>query len=291
METLHRRPGQTASQPIYSSNPRPRRASEATRDRQQIFQPKHNGAIARAGSGGGEGYQKLKTRLISRGIPESILDELLEQPTIVSYRRGSFIFLQGAPTDLIYWVSSGLVDILCPGPDGEEIYASVLGPGEFFGFVECTDYKGRPAQAFQARARTNVQVGLLIREHVYKALRQQDPALLLRILQAVVAALSETTLHYAQFLGKNYNCRLEMVLADLASKFGVKESRGVLLIPEFAHSDFAEMIGCSRPMVSKLIAEMISAGSLIQDGKHYIIADEQLAMDLRHAHGLAHACI
>jgi CRP-like cAMP-binding protein len=54
----------------------------------------------------------------------------------------------------------------------------------------------------------------------------------------------------------------------------VKESRGTLLIPEFGHNDFAEMIGCSRPMVSKLIAEMISAGSLAQHGKHYIIIDE-----------------
>ena len=65
-----------------------------------------------------------------------------------------------------------------------------------------------------------------------------------------------------------------MVLGDLATKFGVKESRGILLVPEFGHSDFAEMIGCSRPMVSRLIAEMISAGSLAQNGKHYILIDD-----------------
>jgi CRP-like cAMP-binding protein len=81
-------------------------------------------------------------------------------------------------------------------------------------------------------------------------------------------------IHYTQFLGKNYNGRFKMVLADLASRFGVKDSRGTLLIPEFGHNDFAEMIGCSRPMASRLIAEMISAGSLEQDGKHYIIVDD-----------------
>jgi CRP/FNR family cyclic AMP-dependent transcriptional regulator len=289
METLNRRVTQSTSQTIYASNPRPREASRAISNRRQVFQPKqHNIAVARPGSGGGEGYQKIRNRLISCGIPESILNELLEQPTIVNYKRGAFIFLQGAPADLFFWVSGGLVDILCPGPDGEETYASVLGPGDFFGFVECTDHKGRPAQAFQARARTNAQVGLLVREHVYKVLRRQDPALLIQILLKVVAALSETTLHYAQFLRKNYHCRLETVLADLASKFGVKESRGIFLIPEFAHSDFAEMIGCSRPMVSRLIAEMISVGSLIQNGKHYIIADEQLAVEPRQL-GLARA--
>jgi hypothetical protein len=63
------------------------------------------------------------------------------------------------------------------------------------------------------------------------------------------------------------------VLRDLASKFGVKDSRGILLIPELGHSDFAEMIGSSRPMVSRLIAEMIANKRLLYDGRHYIVID------------------
>ena len=278
METLNPNPrsGRTSSETIYpsSSNRRMGSGLDTSSNRQRIFRLKHNPSVNGTGCAGGEGYQKLKNRLISRGVPESILDELFEQPTIVSYRRGSFIFFQGAPTDLLFWVSSGLVDILYPGPDGEEIYASVLGPGEVFGLIESSDHRGRPTQAFQARARSNVQVGLLIREQVYKVLRRQDPALLVHLMGELAATLSEVTIRYTQFLGKNYNGRLKMVLADLASRFGVKDSRGTLLIPEFGHSDFAEMIGCSRPMASRLIAEMISAGCLEQDGKHYIIADD-----------------
>jgi CRP-like cAMP-binding protein len=270
METLNPRPGQNTSQTIYSSNPL-RAGREAPRNRQQIFSLKRNGVSSGPDRPGGEGSQRLKNRLTSRGIPEGIIDELLEQPTIVSYRRGAFIFLQGAPTDLLFWVSGGLVDILSPGPEGEQINASVLGPGDLFGFVERTDHKGRPAQAFQARARTSVQIGLLIRERINKVLMRQDPALLVHITEQVIAAWSEMTLRQTQFLGENYSGRVEMVLAELATKFGVKESRGTLLIPEFGHNDFAEMIGCSRPMVSRLIAEMISAGRLAQHGKHYII--------------------
>jgi CRP-like cAMP-binding protein len=240
---------------------------------EQIFQPKRNDTHIRSGAVAGEGFHRLKDRLISRGLPESVFDELFAQPTIVNYARGSFIFLQGGPTDLLFWVSSGLVDILSPGADGEQFHVSVLGPGDLFGFVESTDQKGRPAQAFQARARTNVQIGLLIRERINKVLTRQNPLLLVHITEQVIVAWSELTLRSTQFLGENYSGRLEMVLAELATKFGVKDSRGTLLIPEFAHNDFAEMIGCSRPMVSRLIAEMISAGRLAQHGKHYIIID------------------
>jgi CRP-like cAMP-binding protein len=270
METSYSRTGQSAAGTTYS-NSRLNEEGDPRRNRQRIFRLKQNGKSSGADSPGGEGYQKLKNRLTSRGIPEGIIDELLEQPTIVSYSQGSFIFLQGAPTDLLFWVSSGLVDILSPGTDGEQINASVLGPGDLFGFVESTDHKGRPAQSFQARARTNVQIGLLIRERINKVLMRQDPALLVHIIQQVIAVWSELTLRQTQFLGENYSGRFEMVLAELATKFGVRESRGTLLIPEFGHNDFAEMMGCSRPMVSRLIAEMISAGRLAQHGKHYII--------------------
>jgi hypothetical protein len=66
---------------------------------------------------------------------------------------------------------------------------------------------------------------------------------------------------------------MEAVLCDLARKFGVKDSRGILLLPELGHADFAEMIGSSRPMVSRLIAEMVANKRLLYDGRHYIVID------------------
>jgi len=48
------------------------------------------------------------------------------------------------------------------------------------------------------------------------------------------------------------------MLRDLARKFGVKDHAAPCLSPELGHADFAEMIGSSRPMVSRLIAEMIA---------------------------------
>jgi CRP/FNR family transcriptional regulator, cyclic AMP receptor protein len=228
--------------------------------------------------GAGEGYHKLRTRLTSHGLPETVVNELIEHHTPVNYPKGSMIFLQGAPTDLIYWVSSGLVDILCPEPEGGQIQTSLLGPGDIFGFVEFSDYRGNPAQAFQSRARTPVQLGLITRDRVCKVLSRLDPPLLVHLLGEITAVWGSFTHYCAQFLGMNYSERLETVLRDLAHKFGVSESRGTLLIPEFGHADFAEMIGSSRPMVSRLIAEMIANHRLAHDGKHYIvIGDSRIA--------------
>ena len=221
----------------------------------------------------GEGYHKLRTRLTSHGLPETIVNELIEHHTPLSYPKGSMIFLQGAPTDIIYWVSSGLVDIVCPEADGGQIQASLLGPGDIFGFVEFSDSRGNPVQAFQSRARTHVQLGLITRDRVGKVLGRLDSPMLVHLLGEITAVWGSFTHYCAEFLGMNYSERLETVLKDLVRKFGVREARGTLLIPEFGHADFAEMIGCSRPMVSRLIAEMIANRRLAYDGKHYIVLD------------------
>ena len=220
-----------------------------------------------------EGYDKLKARLLSHELPETVVTELIEHHTPIIYPKGSMIFLQGASTDLIYWVSSGLVDILCPGPDGSQIQASLLGPGDIFGFMESSDFSGKRVQAFQARARTNVQLGLITRDRVCKVLSRLDPPLLVQLLGEITAIWGSFTHYHAQFLGMNFSERMETVLRDLALKFGVKDSRGILIIPELGHADFAEMIGSSRPMVSRLIAAMIANKWLLYDGKHYIVID------------------
>jgi CRP-like cAMP-binding protein len=220
----------------------------------------------------GDGYLKLRARLTSYGLPENIVNQLIEQHTLISYPKDSMIFL-GAPLDILYWVSSGLVDIVCPKPDGGQIQVSLLGPGDIFGFMEFSDPSGNPMQPFQSRARTNVELCLITRHRVRKVLGRLDPPLLVHLMGEITAVWGSFSLYCAQFLGMNYSERLETVLNDLARKFGVKEARGTLLIPEFGHSDFAEMIGCSRPMVSRLIGEMIANHRLTYDGKHYIVLD------------------
>ncbi len=91
------------------------------------------------------------------------------------------------------------------------------------------------------------------------------------LLREITALWGSFTYHYAPFLGMNYSERLGTVLEDLAHKFGVTESGGTRLTLEFGHGDFAEMIGSSRQMVSRLIADMIASHWLAYDGEHYIV--------------------
>src|SRR5260370_41944909 len=63
-----------------------------------------------------------------------------------------------------------------------------------------------------------------------------------------------------------------MVLERRGSRFGIEDERWTLLVPELGHEDLAEMIGSSRPMVSKLIGEMTAEGLLTRgENRRFIL--------------------
>jgi hypothetical protein len=72
-------------------------------------------------------------------------------------------------------------------------------------------------------------------------------------------------------IGASFRHRLEVVLASLSSRFGLDDQRGSLIVPELRQEDLAEMIGSSRPMISKMIADMTREGRLTRSEQHHFI--------------------
>src|SRR5260370_15825768 len=102
-------------------------------------------------------------------------------------------------------------------------------------------------------------------------------------------AWSSIAFRFAEILGYSFRQRLHATLKDLAARFGVEDERGTLLRMKLSHGDLAEMINGSRPMVTKLISEMIEEHSLDRDGKRYIILNPMLKNGSANAKTNGHA--
>ncbi len=204
-------------------------------------------------------------------MPKEIVEELISHHTVVTYPKGSTLFLQGAPADVLFWISSGMVEVFCPQEDGSRVLVRLCGPGEILGHVDFIDYKGRRAQMFEAHARVKCEIALLTRDHIRKLLATLEPAQLIHVIEYLNTTWSSVANSWATFIGLDYRQRLEIVLKDLAARFGVTDSRGTLLITELLHAKLAEMIGSSRPMITRLINDMVEQGVLARSGKQYIL--------------------
>jgi CRP-like cAMP-binding protein len=221
----------------------------------------------------GQARARLEKQLADFGVPDKLFDEIVGHHTLVNYNKGCMVFLHGAPADLLFCVFAGLVKVYCPRPDGARIMVALAGPGDVIGQVDYLDSKGRLAQAFEAETLTKCSMALFTRQRVIKLLQSLNQETLLGMIERLNSAWSSNAQWFGTFLSMSFRERLEIVFKGLATKFGVRDTRGVLVMPELSHADFADMIGSSRPMVSRLITEMIEEGLLLRQGKQFIVLE------------------
>jgi CRP-like cAMP-binding protein len=137
----------------------------------------------------------------------------------------------------------------------------LAGPGDFLGDTDFFDSKGRRGQAFEARALTKCSVVLFSRERVRKLLQKLDTPALIRLLERLNTRRSALVRRYATFLALPFRERLEMELRDLFARFGI-------------------IIGSSRPVVTRLIDEMMQDGILRCDDRHHFIVSRGSRLDI-----------
>jgi len=221
-----------------------------------------------------EDRSRLAWRVRQAGVPSEIIDELINDNIVSRYTRRFRLFLQGAPADVLMIIINGLVKVHCAQPDGRRFLVELAGPGDIIGYVDRLDFKGRHCQAFEAQALTNCAVALVSRQRILKLLADSNHAALISLFERLNTFWGSVVHRYASLMTLSYRERLEAMLSEVAARFGVKETRGTLLTLELGHDDWAEMIGSSRPMVSRLIAEMVQNRVLAREGKHYILLSD-----------------
>src|SRR3984893_18065551 len=214
---------------------------------------------------------RLEAMLDSHGLCADLAAEIEDHLTPVTYEKGVVIFLRGSPGDLLFWLLKGFVKLYLPHSDGNRTLVDVARPGDFLAFVNDEDSKGL-RQILEAQALTKCSVGLFTREHLMQLLSKLDQKTAIRLLERLNTAWSTMFERYIAFIGSSFRVRFEIVLNRLGARVGIEDKRGTLLVPELGLEDLAEMIGSSRPMVSKLIAQMTQEGLLPRgDNRHFIV--------------------
>jgi CRP/FNR family transcriptional regulator, cyclic AMP receptor protein len=213
----------------------------------------------------------LEEKLIGWNLPAELVAQIEEHSTPVTFEKGAIVFLQGAPADLVFWLRKGFVKLYLPHTHGNRTLIAVARPGEPLGMVANVGADGRSHQIFEAQALTKCSLGLFTREHMTSLLRKLDHERVVQLVCHLNATWSALFERYAGFIGLSFRERLELVFKDLGERFGVEDRRGTLVILELTQQDLAEMIGSSRPMVSKVLGDMLDEGLLARSEQQRFI--------------------
>ena len=218
-----------------------------------------------------EAFTILRTRLGGLNLPVDLVDELIDRHIAVSFEKGALAFCEGNTDGMFACILSGYVNVYCPVGDGNRTLVRIAGPGEIIGYSDYIDEKGRHARMFEAQVATKCTLALFSRDHITRLLAGLPPDALVSIVASLNTFWSENLRRFAILLNLSFWDRLTMVMSDLAKRAGVRDAEGIILIPEIRHEDLSEMIGCSRPMVSRLIAIMVESGLLSRRGNQYVL--------------------
>lgn len=218
-----------------------------------------------------QGRDRLTAGLERCGLPRAAVDALLSRHTLVRYPKGALLFAHGAPANVVFAILGGVVKVYCGHRQQGRILVALAGPGDLAGYADFCNPAGDRSQMFEAEALTATTVAIITRDHILRVMRALDASTLLDVTQAVNSLWASALHRCVRFLAMSLRERLEAVLAEMEQRFGVPDARGVMLTAELGHQGFAEMIGASRPMVSKLMTELADQGRIVRQGRHYIV--------------------
>jgi CRP/FNR family cyclic AMP-dependent transcriptional regulator len=190
----------------------------------------------------------LKGRILERKAPRqfgvnSFLATVGAGRTIENYKTGQSIFLQGEPSDAVFFIQKGNVQITAVSKQGKEGVIAMLGAGEFFG-EGCL--VGQPFNIATATATTGSTIARIDRDTMVRVLRD-EPDLSQVFMSFLLSRNVQMEADLVDLLLNSSEKRLARLLLLLANfgKEGKMES-----IPKISQEVLAARVGTTRPRIN-----------------------------------------
>jgi CRP-like cAMP-binding protein len=191
---------------------------------------------------------------------------------LANFKRPQIIFREAALAANAHILLKGIARITCQNARGERVTIALLAPGPI------PEFPSLPFSRFDFRceAYDDCRVGSLSwsnfegiaahrSESVFKTFHQNDLQQCYRLL-----------LRSSSFLNLGLHERIAITLLELASDFGIKETRGALLRASFSHQDIADLVGASRPRVTEHLAQLEREHLVIRQGRRLIVCVDKI---------------
>jgi CRP/FNR family transcriptional regulator len=216
-------------------------------------------------------------------LPQEFVEQLLTVHTPVNYEKGSVLFVNGTPADIFFLVFDGAVRVYASQSDGQQSTFMLAGPGDFLGFANSNDRTGK-VHCLDAIALTKCSVALFTRRFMVQLLARLSSPTLVRLIEDMNAAWSKAWLWHIDFFRLSFRERFALVFHELCLKFGKPSHNGILLSLKLGHDDLAEMIGSSRPVIGKILLQMIAAGAVELTDRSGMVVREPLLAAVANGH-------
>lgn len=198
------------------------------------------------------------------GLADAELDQVTHAFRQKDYSVGDVIHLAGEPAVQLSVVAAGIVKLVRPTPDGQDVLLDFYGVGEHFGSLS---ELGDSVYREDATAQTDCCI-LSTTATEFRELIRKYPAVAVAALDLVAARLRDAQETIEQISAYPVDRRIASVLLDLARRVGRDVDGSILIEMPLSRQDLADMTGAKVETVSRVMSEFRRSG-LIESGRRW----------------------
>jgi CRP-like cAMP-binding protein len=187
---------------------------------------------------------------------------------------GATIHLAGGKANRLSIVAAGMVKLVRPTPEGQEVLLEILGPGDYFGSLATL---GDATYADDASAHTDCCV-LQASARDFQGLLERYPSVTLATLAFVAGRLRGAHETIEQLSARPVEQRVAATLLKLADRVGRQRREDVLIEMPLSRQDLADMTGTTVETASRVMSELRRSGT-IDSGRRWISIVNRAALE------------
>ena len=157
---------------------------------------------------------------------------------------------EGDVGETMYVIRSGLVKVFVSDDDGKELVLYQQGPGAVIGDIALLDDEPRSASVSTLEKTTTLVFG----KAAFLDCLRTSPEMSINIIRSLTHRLRQATEGSRSLALDNVYRRLADKLQELATE---NDNDAPILHKKFSHQELGNMIGASREMVGKVMAELV----------------------------------
>lgn len=199
-------------------------------------------------------------------LDENALQLVLSKSRTLKFKKGVIVMSEGETGESLYLINSGRIKIFVSDEEGNEMTLFIEGPGSYIGEISLLDDAPRTASAVTIE-KTEV---ISISKKAFIELITENPDIAFNIINALTQKLRRATDSIRSLALKNVYQRLVLKLLELADD----ENGRKVIASRYSHLELGKMIGASREMVGKVMAELTRGEYIEQRDKQlYLLKD------------------
>lgn len=202
---------------------------------------------------------------------ECFMDEAEEQELLaigktVKFSKGTTIFFAGQPADDLHYIRSGWVNIYKVNDQGKQVSVGLRYQGEFAGLGSFACSGERSCNAL---AMIDSEIVFVPRDK-FLALVAKHPSVNTKMFCLLGSRLKETQNSIMLFISNQTDKRLALTLLSIAKYLGKADGKKTTLNLKLSQEEMAQIIGCSRQTVNRLLNDFIDRAYIEMKGREIV---------------------